>query len=221
MRKRVGAAAIALEPDCKSPPASVGRRWNPAVTPEAAEELQHVEAAKRDPRAFAPLYQAYADLVWRFAMSRLQDPERAADVTHQTFVKAIQGIHRFNAKPQGEGTSFKPWLMMIARNAIIDEQRRHRPTMDVQAEGMVVADKTPGPEQLAIASAEQDRVRRAIDQLPAKQRRMVELRISGYSGNEIARIMGMTVNGVRTAHSRAYSRLRDLLADDIDERSAT
>ena len=56
-----------------------------AMTP-AEKELQTVERAKRDPRAFAPLYDTYADIIWRFAMSRLGDPERARDVTSQTFV---------------------------------------------------------------------------------------------------------------------------------------
>ncbi|MDQ3656876.1 MAG: hypothetical protein M3457_17615 [Chloroflexota bacterium] len=59
-------------------------RQSKAVTTDAAasdtsiesEELRHVEAARRDPHAFAPLYEAYADLVWRYAMSRLGNADR-------------------------------------------------------------------------------------------------------------------------------------------------
>lgn len=216
MRKSGGAIALALE--SKSVPvANVDRTIQPVphMTP-AEKELQLIERAKQDPRAFAPLYDTYADMVWRFAMSRLQDKERAADVTSQTFVKAIKSLPRFDAKMQGDGTSFPPWLMMIARNSIIDDQRRHRPSADIENPAIapqLVANSTP--EQIVIRRDEQRRVRQAISQLSPKQQRMVELRIAGYSGREIADIMGMTLNGVRTAHSRAYKKLRDLLADDI------
>lgn len=216
MRKRGGAISIALEPN--SVPASMGNspaREQQSMTP-AERELQLIERAKQDPRAFAPLYDTYADMVWKFAMSRLRDPERAQDVTSQTFVKAIQSLPRFNAKLQGEGTSFPGWLMMIARNTIIDKQRKHRPTADIENPAIapqLAASTTP--ESIAIRREEQQRVRKAISQLNPRQQRMVELRIAGYSGQEIADIMGISLNGVRTAHSRAYKKLRELLADDI------
>ena len=216
MRKRGGAIAIALEPNSGPEPiAERAIRPVPNMTP-AEKELQLIERAKQDPRAFAPLYDTYADMVWRFAMSRLRHPERASDVTSQTFVKAIQSLPRFQPKLQGEGTSFPAWLMMITRNTIIDDQRRHRPSADIEnpaIEPQLAGSTTP--ESIAIRRDEQRRVRTAISKLSPKQQRMVELRIAGYSGQEIANIMDMTLNGVRTAHSRAYKKLRELLADDI------
>ena len=216
MRKRGGAIAIALEPNSGPEPiAERAIRPVPTMTP-AEKELQLIERAKQDPRAFAPLYDTYADMVWRFAMSRLRHPERASDVTSQTFVKAIQSLPRFQPKLQGEGTSFPAWLMMITRNTIIDDQRRHRPSADIEnpaIEPQLAGSTTP--ESIAIRRDEQRRVRTAISKLSPKQQRMVELRIAGYSGQEIATIMDMTLNGVRTAHSRAYKKLRELLADDI------
>src|SRR5690606_21457101 len=125
-------------------------------------------------------------------------------VTSQTFVKAIQSLPRFNAKLQGEGTSFPGWLMMIARNTIIDKQRKHRPTADIENPAIapqLAASTTP--ESIAIRREEQQRVRKAISQLILRQQRMVELRIAGYSRQEIADIMGISLYGFRTAHSRA------------------
>ena len=56
-------------------------------------------------------------------------------------------------------------------------------------------------------------MRQAVARLPKKQRRMVEMRAMGLKAAEIADVMGMTVAGVRTAHHRAYTRLRELLSD--------
>lgn len=217
MRKRATATAIALQPH--TIPVSIGHRVDPVpVMTPAERELEQIRLAQHDPRAFAPLYDAYADMVWRFAMSRLGDHDRARDATSATFVKAIQGLARFRPKLQGEGTSFPAWLMMIARNTIIDDVRRHRPTTAIDQPGIesqLPANTTP--ESAALRNEERLRVRQAIAQLSPKQQRLVELRIAGYSGQEIADLMGMTVNGVRTAHSRAYSRLRELLAPDISK----
>lgn len=217
MRKHGGAIAIAWEPNITPMASPKVAESEQAVTSRAEKELEVIERAKHDPRAFAPLYDEYADSVWRFAMSRLGNPERAADVTSQTFVKAIQALPKFKPKLQGESTSFQPWLMMIARNAVIDEQRKHRPAADIDSPAVEhhLASDRGSPETAVIRQSEQQRVRDAIAQLSARQRQIVELRIAGYSGKEIAEHTGMTLNGVRTAHHRAYARLRDLLAEEI------
>lgn len=217
MQKRPGAMAIALETNNGSTsfPTHVSHASHLMTSVE--RELQLIDAAKKDPSAFAPLYDAYAGNVYRFAMSRLGNPERAADVTSQTFVKAIQALPRFKPKLQGEETSLLPWLITIARNVVIDEQRKHRPTADIDSPDLQphMPSARGTPETIAVRKEEQERVRAAIEQLSPRQRRMVELRIAGYSGKEIAEIMNITLNGVRTAHSRAYSRLRELLAEDV------
>ncbi|MCO5224077.1 MAG: sigma-70 family RNA polymerase sigma factor [Thermomicrobiales bacterium] len=212
MRRRPGAMALAIE-DMDVVPTRAH-----SLTP-ADRELQLIADAQRDISRFAPLYNQYVDMVWRFAMSRLRDPERAKDVTSATFVKAIQSLPRFKPKRQGDGTSFPGWLMMIARNTIIDEQRRHRPTADVHdpAIEMYLAYGST-PEAIAIRRDEQERVYRAVTKLSPKQREIVEMRAAGFSGQEIADALGMTINGVRTAHHRAYGRLRQLLADDNERK---
>ncbi len=217
MRRPGGAIALALQPKSIRHSVAEDVQSGPGAMTPAEQELLHIERAQEDPRAFAPLYDTYADMVWRFAMSRLGDPERARDVTSQAFVKAIQSLPRFHPRLQGDGTSFPAWLLTIARNTILDEQRKHRPAADIQSEHLErTLIGSSSPETSAIRREQQQRVRKAISRLNPQQQRMVELRIAGYSGKEIAEIMGMTLNGVRTAHSRAYSRLRDLLADDID-----
>ena len=86
MRKSGRAVALALEPNTLITSANDRTTAEVRAMTSAEKELQTVERAKRDPRAFAPLYDTYADMIWRFAMSRLGDPERARDVTSQTFV---------------------------------------------------------------------------------------------------------------------------------------
>jgi RNA polymerase sigma-70 factor (ECF subfamily) len=178
-------------------------------------ELTHVEHAQRDPAAFAPLYEAYADLVWRFALSRLGDQERAADAASQTFAKAIGALPTFRPERRGDGLTFRSWLMTIARNVVIDEARKTRPTMPLDEPGAesLLVDRAQSPEESAIAAVERQRIDRALAQLPEAQRRIVELRAIGMRGVEIAGVLNMSLAAVRTANHRAYLRLRELLSE--------
>lgn len=190
---------------------------------EPDPELAHIERARSDPTAFAPLYEAYADLVWRFAMSRLGDPERAADATSQTFVKAIAALPNFHPERRPGGTTFRSWLMTIARNVVIDEARTAGLLTDFDEPSAQpwLIDNTLSPETAAIAAVERQRIDRALAQLPDTQRKIIELRAIGMKGVEIARLLNMSLSAVKTANHRAYARLRDLLSERDDHQEMT
>lgn len=179
-----------------------------------ADEQARIAAAQQDPSAFAPLYEAYADLVWRFAMRRLADPERASDVTSITFTRALASLPTFTPRPAPGESGFRSWLMTIARNVTIDEARGRRPAMSLTEPAWRdrVPDHRPSPEIQAIAADERRRMTDAISQLPETQRRIVELRLAGQTAAEIGDQLRMSVSAVNTAHFRAMGRLRDLLA---------
>ncbi|MBX3071233.1 MAG: sigma-70 family RNA polymerase sigma factor [Thermomicrobiales bacterium] len=188
--------------------------------PDRTWEARQIELAKHDPAAFAPLYEAYVDHVWRYAMSRLRDEERAADVTSQTFIRAIAAISSFGSREPRGDHAFQSWLIAIARNVVVDEVRRNpmlAPLDDADAGALM--DKGQTPEEAAEALSERIRIRQALSHLPDNQRKIVELRAAGLKGAEIADLLGMSVAAVKTANHRAYSRLRDLLAVDEAERN--
>lgn len=193
------------------------------AAPGDTSEHQQIEAAQADPRAFAPIYETYADLVWRYALSRLGNADRAAEVTSITFARALEALPRFRPRPGAGGSPFRAWLMTIARNAVIDEVRggRHAPSLDDPAVQPWLVDRRRSPEDLAIASDEQRRVERALTRLPSTQRRIVELRLVGMRSAEIAEILEMSQSAVDTAHFRAYARLREWLAEPDDDQGRT
>ena len=48
--------------------------------------------------------------------------------------------------------------------------------------------------------------------IPPNQRDIIELRLAGLTTAEVGEVLGMSRGAVKTAQSRAYKRLRDLLA---------
>lgn len=182
-------------------------------------EWGQIAAAQLNPQAFAPLYEANVDLIWRFTCARLGDPERAADATSLTFQRALTGLASFRPERTATGTTFRAWLLRIARNVVIDEVRRQRPTRsldnDVVGEWLVAPGRSP--EEEAVASDERRRVLAALDHLSETPRQIVELRLWGLSVAEVSDLLGMSESAVKTAHHRAYRRLRDLLTDPPEE----
>jgi RNA polymerase sigma-70 factor (ECF subfamily) len=159
--------------------------------------------------AIRPLYARYAQPIYRFCDRQVGDREIANDLTAQTFIKAIERIDRYQHDDRG---TFKSWLFAIARNTVIDRWRRRRPTaLDESASGNLI-DADPGPEATAVHRDEMDRVLALLDRLPGSQREIIELRLSGLTTNEIARTLDLSIGAVKSAQSRAYRKLRELLS---------
>jgi RNA polymerase sigma-70 factor (ECF subfamily) len=183
------------------------------------DEYAIVLAARDDPRAFAPLYEAYADLVWRYAVQRLRDRDRAAEATSATFARALAALPGFQLERRGDGTSFRAWLMTIARRVVIDLAKDAQRTTPIDNPVLVaqLVDARPSPESIAVTNEEQCRVTAALERLRPTERRVVELRLLGFQSKEIGEIVGMTAGAVNTAHFRAFRRLRELLSDECND----
>ena len=95
-------------------------------------------------RAQSDFARVYDDHVWRvygFLAYRLRDRETAEDMTQATFERALRAWSRFDPRRASEST----WLLTIARNLLIDHQRRDRSAVTDQIDERVLP-AVPGPE---------------------------------------------------------------------------
>jgi RNA polymerase sigma-70 factor (ECF subfamily) len=86
---------------------------------DAAERLL-VEAAQRDPRRFADLYEEHFERVYAYVARRVGDRDVAQDLTADVFHQALANLPRF----EWRGVPFAAWLFRIAANAIVDRAKR-------------------------------------------------------------------------------------------------
>ena len=162
-----------------------------------------VALAKSDPRAFAPLYARYFDPVYRYCYRRLGHPEAAADATSHVFAKALAALPGYRE----DAPSFRSWLFAIAHNVITDDLRARRPVAPIDAAAYVAA-TGPSPEEAVLTDEAGCTVRRLLAQLPPDQRQILELRLAGLTGPEIAAALGRSLGAVKIAQVRAFARLR-------------
>lgn len=182
-------------------------RWKNLISRQGEDisELDDEALAQRaqnNPELFGELYRRYSAEIERFVRSKVSDPILAEDITSKVFAKALQALPRY------KDGAFRAWLYRIARNTIIDEYRRKRPTAVI--DDLPIHDKAPLPDEIAVSRDAADRLHAALDHLKPREREIVRLRLHGLAIAEIANRMDMTENAVKSAQRRAFITLRNV-----------
>jgi RNA polymerase sigma factor (sigma-70 family) len=157
--------------------------------------------------AFGKLYATYFDPVYWYCRGRLGDAQAAEDATSTVFTNA------FAAGPRYDDPLLRSWLFCIAHNVVINAIRANR-SERVTSQLEAVPDLADGavlPEEAAIAEEEREALHAALRRLPDDQRHVVELRVVGLTGPEIAVLLGRSHPAIKMLQLRAFARLRDLL----------
>src|SRR5215831_8269544 len=84
------------------------------------EERLLIEAAQRDPRRFAELYERNFERVYAFVVRRVHDRTDAEDLTSEVFRHALSNLSKF----EWRGVPFAVWLYRIAANTLADRWRK-------------------------------------------------------------------------------------------------
>src|SRR6476646_1900420 len=180
----------------------------PSVDATDADLL--VRVAERDRVAFEQLYQRYVRSVYGIALRRLRDRQRAEDAVQETFA----AVWRSAGSYRPERGPAAPWLYAVARNAIVD---RMRAKVEPAAEVPDLVSSEPGPADRAESSYVSWRVHRALEELPEKEREVLELAYwSEMSQSEVAEYLHIPLGTVKTRTRSALSRLAGILEGELE-----
>jgi RNA polymerase sigma-70 factor, ECF subfamily len=191
---------------------SVLRFRRPAPHEEASDAAL-VARAQHDRQAFGLLYDRYVELIFRYRLVRLRDREDAEDATSLIFARALAAL------PTQRGGSFRSWLFSIAHNVVVDAHRRERSGLPLSMVEVLPARELSLEDQ-AVAEERRHAVVQGLASLPDEQRQVVELRLAGLTGPEVAATLGRSHDSVRTTQRRAVRQLRALLGitPELEER---
>lgn len=168
----------------------------------APDDEELVRLAQAEPERFAALYERYAKDIERFMLARTNGHrDLAEDLASQVFTRAYVALPRYNAG------SFRGWLYQIARNILIDTYRRQRPTASLD-EAQTISSAAPALDDQVIAEEARQQVQDALAVLAEPQRSIIQLRLQGLGGREIAERLGMSHDAMRSAQYRAMGKLR-------------
>lgn len=178
-----------------------------------AADLELIERHRAgDPTAFDEIFRGYQQMVFNVALRMSGNPEEAADLSQEIFLRVYRHVGRFRGK-----SSLKTWIYRVAINCCRSRLSRRRLPMVSTSDraGDVlerIRDRRPGPERVTIG---RDRARRLFDalgELPRPYREAVVLRdLEELAYEEIAAILGIRLGTVRSRIARGRDRLRTLL----------
>lgn len=176
-------------------------------------------AQKGDRIAFGRLVEAYQGPVFNLCYRMLGHPEEAADAAQETFVRIYAKLHTY--QPERKLAS---WVLSIASHYCIDRLRRHHGAMlslDEEPVAAVLASQQIGPEESVIQNETRDEVQRAVSRLEPAYRIPLILRYwYNLSYAEIAEVMGLTVQAVKSRLHRARQQMFEVTASAGVARSA-
>lgn len=168
--------------------------------------------AQRELSALEELYDRYAKIAYSLAYRIVGDRGTAEDVVQDAFLS----VWRQAATYKSDRGKARTWLLSIVHHRSIDRLRSGASSSttipyEELPESGEDADK-PSIWQQAWNNVRGDMVRRALDRLPAEQKKSIELAyFSGYTQSEIAELMGVPLGTVKGRMRIGLQKLRALL----------
>lgn len=178
-------------------------RTSPTDSP-LPEEAQLVHQAKSgDSEAFAQLYDAYVERVYRYILFRVSEDEVTEDLVSQVFLKAWQSLDRYKIG----NSPFIAWLYTIARNLVIDFYRAKKDFLPIEKMRALPSDMQSPPEEVE-ARFDLEAMRDGLQALTGDQQQVLILKyIAGLPNENIAKIMNKQEGTIRGLQMRALQTL--------------
>lgn len=189
-----------------------------------------VRRERADHEKYSEYFRLYYRDVWHVFRRMGFDLERCRDLTQDTFTSGYRGFDRFRKE-----ASFRTWILKIAENLAINGIRslkaEKRQATEVHLDGMpdggdTLLDKNSShpvgatPLEDTLAKERQLRLRTAIDSLPTQMRQCIYMYVyQELKYREIADLLGISINTVKSQIFQAKERLRSLLGQFLDEAS--
>lgn len=175
-----------------------------STLPPQTDEQLIVAFARGSADAFSALFLRYKQPVFGFFRRRVADPSLAEELTQETFIAVLRGIHRYETT-----AFFRTYLYAIAYRIL----RSHRRKAFFRA-GFSAAEM-PGHEPVVSTSIETEvLMREALRRLDRIEREVLLLReFEQLSYAEIATLLNLPVNTVRSRLFRARTALREVLTE--------
>ena len=147
------------------------------------------------------------DGLFRYLIRLTGDPDLAADVAQETFVRLIERTP--------ENTGIRAWLYRVATNIVRDESRVRRRRFELlqsAPERVPHGDAPLQPDRALELSEKQFIVRGALSALSERDQTVLLMREGGFSHQEIAEAVGTTTKSVGSMIARALRKLSNELA---------
>lgn len=170
-----------------------------------------------DPEVFEAFYREHVRAVRNFLARRTCDPFEAADLTADVFLAALDACSSYDPS-RGQP---RAWLIGIARNVLLADQRRRsrdlRVFSRISGRALLDEDAIRRADEIIDSQREARSLHAALADLPDGERAVLELvALDGLSVGEAAQVLGLRAGAARARLHRARNRIRESTQPVLD-----
>jgi len=180
------------------------------------EETQLISRCQQgDQEALKEIFDKYHKKVYRIAYGVVRHREEALDIVQEVFIKLFRSIKNFKGKSR-----FYTYLYRMVMNTAIDHARKTGKqfisSLDEEGSFEPSDEVERGPEKILLQKELEERVKGAMEKLPAEQRAALIFRdVEGLSYQEMSEAMGCSMGTVMSRLHYGRKRIQELLKDYV------
>ena len=181
------------------------------------EETEMISRCQQgDQEALKEIFDKYHKKVYRIAYGVVRHREEALDIVQEVFIKLFRSIKNFKGK-----SHFYTYLYRMVMNTAIDHARKTGKqfisSLDDEGSFEPSDELEKGPERILLQKELEERVKGAMEKLPAGQRAALIFRdVEGLSYQEMAEAMGCSIGTVMSRLHYGRKRIQELLKDYVE-----
>lgn len=173
------------------------------------ETLQGVN--RKELRAWEKLYGAYYAPLCSYADNLVRDRDAAQDIVQDTLIKIWESDRIFPSVREFTWYIYRA----VYNNALyyLRARESHRKTLEEME-----FEEAEMPEEQFAKTVQEEIIRQLyeyIEELPEERKKVMLLSLKGHTGEEIARILGITIHTVKTQKNRSIKYLREKMKGSV------
>lgn len=172
------------------------------------EKIVILKLQNKNTEAFAKVYDAYMEKIYRFIFFKISNKQEAEDMTSEVFLKAWEYIL------EGKDIiSLRSFLYAVARNKVIDLYRKRGKNNIINlVEIEQIKDNSADPNKLIDNEMNRKNIFAFLDKLKSEYKEVLLLRyVEDFSISEISEILGKNKGNIRVLVHRALEALREVM----------
>jgi len=180
------------------------------------EETEMISRCQQgDQEALKEIFDKYHKKVYRIAYGVVRQREEALDVVQEVFIKLFRSIKNFKGR-----SHFYTYLYRMVMNTAIDHKRKagkqFMSSLNEEGSFEPPDEAEKGPERILLQKELEERVKLAMDRLPAEQKAALIFRdVEGLSYQEMAEAMGCSIGTVMSRLHYGRKRMQESLKDYV------
>jgi RNA polymerase sigma-70 factor (ECF subfamily) len=180
------------------------------------EETEMISRCQQgDQEGLKEIFDKYHKKVYRIAYGVVRQREEALDVVQEVFIKLFRSIKNFKGR-----SHFYTYLYRMVMNTAIDHARKagkqFMSSLNEEGSFEPSDEVEKGPERILLQKELEERVKLAMDKLPAEQKAALIFRdVEGLSYQEMAEAMGCSIGTVMSRLHYGRKRMQESLKDYV------